>query len=172
MSEFKSREGQAVAASREQIYQVLGVLQQFLVRPQEGANKIALIRGELPEGCEIPLHSHRDVEIFFIISGQVSIYVEGLNGSAWQTIAEGEAVSIPGGSKHALRAAGTTPADVISVTGGELFSFFEALAQPIAEGEVMIAPTMETMQGVFAAAAKYGIWLASPEENRAIGLAM
>ena len=54
----------------------------------------------------------------------------------------------------------------------ELYAFFRELAKPFDPNRHPAAPTAEEIHELFAVAAKYGYWLASREENAAIGLRM
>jgi hypothetical protein len=58
----------------------------------------------------------------------------------------------------------------VPVTKSELYKFFRELAKPFDAKQRPAPPTPEAMQELFRVAAKYGYWLASPEENAAIGL--
>jgi len=58
------------------------------------------------------------------------------------------------------------------VTKSELYAFFRELAKPFDPNLHPAPPTVEEIPELFAAAAKYGYWLASPEENAAIGVRM
>jgi len=162
----------AVISGQQETYQVLGVLQQFLIRPSEDTAQTALIKGRLPSGCVIPLHSHPDIEMFFVLSGSLSVYAEGMNADSWQPASPGDAILIPSNAKHALRNASHIPVELVSFTGQNLFSFFQKLARPLASLSSIAAPTLEEAEAVFAAAFDCGIWLASPEENESIGLRM
>jgi hypothetical protein len=82
----------------------------------------------------------------------------------------GEVVTIPGSVKHALRNSSSLPMTVALVTKSELYNFFRELAKPFNAKQLPAPPTPEAMQELFRVATKYGYWLASPEENAAIGL--
>jgi hypothetical protein len=44
---------------------------EFLTSPQEASIDFCVLKGVIPPGVSVPLHSHPDTEDFFIISGQV-----------------------------------------------------------------------------------------------------
>jgi hypothetical protein len=73
----------------------------------------------------------------------------------------GDAIIIPGSVKHALRNSSSAPVTLALVTKSELYSFFRELARPFSPNQPAAARTPETMQQLFAVAAKYGYWLAS-----------
>ena len=162
-------------ASREteqQTFMVLGVLLQFLSTPEEINDQISVMRGTIPSGVVIPLHSHADPEIFYVLNGSLEVYqAEGVS-RGWQTVNAGEVVSIPGNVRHALRNASPGPTTSITVSKQELHSFFRELARPFDPSRSSAPPTPEEMQQLFSLAENYEYWLASPEENAAIGISM
>jgi hypothetical protein len=60
----------------------------------------------------------------------------------------------------------------IIVTKQELYSFFREIAQPFDPNRPAAPPTPEEMQQLFSVAEKYEYWLASPDENAAIGISL
>jgi quercetin dioxygenase-like cupin family protein len=153
--------------SSNQSFIVLGVLMQFLVKPDTTSGKAALLHSELPPGTTIPLHSHADSEIFYLLSGSLEAYEDK---AGWKTFEAGEAIAVSGGVKHALRNLSNESTFAIALTGEELYKFFVELAVPLDRTSPPAPPTPEQLQRVFAVAAKYGYWLGSPADNAAIGV--
>ena len=55
-----------------------GTLFEILASPEEVEDGICLIRGTVPPGVAVPLHSHSDLEIFYVLEGAMEIFpVEG-----------------------------------------------------------------------------------------------
>jgi quercetin dioxygenase-like cupin family protein len=100
------------------------------------------MRGTLPPGVVIPLHSHADAEIFYVLSGSLEVF----QSEGWQTVNAGEVVSIRGNAKHALR--NTSPSLVTSLTVSkqELYNFFRELARPFDPNSPLTPPSPEEMQ--------------------------
>jgi quercetin dioxygenase-like cupin family protein len=48
-----------------------GPVLEFLTLPEEAENDFCVLRGVIPPGIAVPLHSHPDTETFFVISGEV-----------------------------------------------------------------------------------------------------
>ena len=48
-----------------------GALFEFLASPNETGSDICLIRGTIPPGVAVPLHSHSDVELFYVLEGSL-----------------------------------------------------------------------------------------------------
>jgi hypothetical protein len=58
------------------------------------------------------------------------------------------------------------------VSKQELYSFFRELGRPFDPNRPPAPPTPEEMQQLFSVAGKYEYWLASPDENAAIGISI
>ncbi len=154
--------------AEEQTFIVLGVLLQFLSTPEQINDQISVMRGTVPSGVVIPLHSHADPEIFYVLNGSLEVFQAG----GWQTVTAGEVVSIPGNVRHALRNTSPSPTTSITVSKQELYSFFRELARPFDPNRPPTPPTPEEMQQLFSVAKKYEYWLASRDENAAIGISL
>jgi quercetin dioxygenase-like cupin family protein len=154
--------------AEEQTFIVLGVLLQFLSTPEQINDQISVMRGTVPSGVVIPLHSHADPEIFYVLNGSLEVF----QAEGWKTVTAGEVVSIPGNARHALRNTSPSPITSIIVSKQELYSFFGELARPFDPNRPPAPPTPEEMQHLFSAAEKYKYWLASREENAAIGISL
>jgi quercetin dioxygenase-like cupin family protein len=153
-------------------YNVLGVLLQFLTTPEQVNDPITVMRGTVPPGVVIPLHSHADPEVFYVLDGALEVFQAEGPTAGWQTVTVGEIVTIPGNIRHALRNTSPAPTTSITVSKQELYNFFRELAQPFDPSVPPAPPTPEAMQQLFQLAAKYKFWLASPDENAAIGISL
>ena len=158
--------------AEEQTFIVLGVLLQFLSTPEQINDQISVMCGTLPSGVVIPLHSHADPEIFYVLDGSLEVFQAEGPSEGWQTINAGNVVSIPGNVRHAVRNTSPSPMTSIIVTKQELYSFFRELARPFDPNRPPAPPTPEEMQQLFRVAEKYEYWLASPDENAAIGISL
>src|SRR3984893_936514 len=152
----------------EQTLIVLGVLLQFLSTPEQVNDQISVMRGTVPSGVVIPLHSHAEPEIFYVLNGSLEVF----QSEGWQTVTAGEVVSIPGNVRHALRNTSPSPITSLIVSKQELYSFFRELARPFDPNSPPAPPTPEEMQQLFSVAEKYEYWLASRDENTAIGISL
>ena len=159
-------------AADKQVFNAAGVLLQFLASPEEVGDAICLIRGTMPPGVVVPLHSHEDLELLYVLEGTLEVYRSNEVSGSWTAAPVGDVVAIPGNVKHALRNGSSLPVTLALVTKSELYAFFRELAKPFDPNLRLTPPTAEEIQELFAVAAKYGYWLASAEENAAIGLSI
>ncbi len=150
-------------------WNVLGVLIEFLAKPADTQTDTALVRGTMQGGLIIPLHSHADQELLYVVAGALEVFIEG---RGWHSASTGEVVVIPGNHKHALRNTTTRDVTTIAFTGSDLYYFFRELAVPADPNPspAMTPPSPEELRKFIEANAKYGYWLGSPEENAAIGI--
>src|SRR5260370_16431127 len=100
--------------AEQQTFIVLGVLLQFLSTPEQINDQISMMRGTVPSGVVIPLHSHADPEIFYVLNGSLEVFQAEGPSAGWQTVNAAEVVSIPGNASHALRI--TSPTSIPSFT--------------------------------------------------------
>ena len=160
------------ARSVDQTFNMFGVLLNFLITPAETGYEVSFFKGILPPGVVIPLHSHAEPEIFYVLEGSLEVYRESGQPQGWFTTQPGGVLAIPGNVKHALRNTSSTPTSVLLVTQEELYNFFRSIAKPIEVGQMHAPPSPEDTQRLFAAAAKYHYWMGSPEENATIGISL
>jgi len=156
----------------KQTFDVFGVLIQFLATPGQLSDQISVMRGAIPPGVMIPLHSHADPEIFYVLEGSLEVFRSDGSSAEWLTAKADDVVSIPGNVKHALRNTSSAPMISVTITKVELFEFFRELAKPFDPNQRPGPPTPEEMRNLFALAVKYGYWMATPEENAAIGISL
>ena len=95
--------------AEEQTFIVVGVLLQFLSTPEQINDQISVMRGTILSGVVIPLHSHADPEIFYVLNGSLEVFQAEGPSEGWQTVNTGEVVSIPGNLRHALRNTSPSP---------------------------------------------------------------
>ena len=66
---------------------------EFLASPDEAEAEICLIRGTVPPGTAVPLHSHPDVEIFYVVEGSAECFQLTNGTSRWTTVDAGDVVT-------------------------------------------------------------------------------
>ena len=170
MKNHTSSTQESTASNEKDVFAVLGTLLQFLSTPNQNGDDISVMMGSIPSGVVIPLHSHADPEIFYILEGTVEVYVGSQN--LWRLMKTGDVLTIPGNVRHALRNSSTSMMKTFMVSKKNIYSFFRELARPLAAAGTLPLPASNEMSALFQAAAKYGYWLGSPGENAAIGISL
>lgn len=150
---------------------VLGPTIQFLTQPAEIGDSPCVMRGTIPPGVVIPMHSHPDPETFIAIAGEA----EGLNvtrdGVRWERIKPGDVFHVPENARHAWRNQGSAPAVMYLISTARMGRFFQEIGTPVAPGsEPAGPPTPEMLQHFQATAERFGYWNASPQENARVGI--
>jgi quercetin dioxygenase-like cupin family protein len=152
---------------------VLGPTAQYLTSPDDGEHAPFIMRGTIPAGGAVPLHSHADPETFLAIAGELEGLVESADGFNWVRIGPGDVFHVPGGAKHAFRNPSREPAVQIVVTTARLGRFFREIGTPVAPGSPTGGPPpAEAIQRFLETAERYGYWNATPEENAEVGLTL
>jgi quercetin dioxygenase-like cupin family protein len=105
---------------------VQGVAIEFLTPPGE---EPCVMRGSMPPGAVVPLHTHADPETFVILSGEA----EGFRDPDWVRVRAGDVFNVPGDRKHGWRNVGSVPAEMIVVTTAKIAQFFREVADATPE---------------------------------------
>jgi quercetin dioxygenase-like cupin family protein len=159
-----------IHSSTEPLFSVFGPLHQFLVDPADTSGAFGLMRAAVPSGIAIPLHSHADPEVFFVLEGFLEVLQYDDSSNHWLTASGGDVICIPGGVKHAIRNSTSAPVTVLLATTPNIYEFLRELGRPFNPEQKAGPPTHEDMQRLIALAARYNYWIGSPEENEAVGL--
>jgi len=147
---------------------VMGPTVEFLTSPQAAHGEFCVMRGVIPPGVTVPLHSHDDTEVFFVLSGTKQVLTLGDGPAKWVTVRAGDYVHVPRGTRHAHRNLSDEPLIELVVTTARLGTWFERVGTP--STGVPRPPTTDDLEHFLAVSAQYGYWLGTPEENAAVGL--
>ena len=120
-----------------------------------------VIRSTLPAGAVVPMHSHADRETFYVLAGRLNAY----NGDRWQELGPGDVLDVQDGIKHAWRNSSKASASMLCVTTTKMARFLRDISISATDSSPE-AQAQRFLQLVKA----HGYWLASPEENAAVGL--
>lgn len=163
-------EPQHIDPATAQALDVLGPRVQ-IITPLTGDDRSpCLIRGTIPAGGGVPLHSHPEPETFVALSGAMEGFVYGADEARWVAVAAGRVLHVPGGVPHAWRNPSSEPAVSLVVTEEGIARFFREVGRPVRAHESEGEPGPAELARFAEAAARFGHWLASPEENAAIGV--
>ena len=152
------------------VLDVLGPTVEFLVLPSEDDACYCVLKGTIPPGVSVPLHSHPDDESFFLVSGRVQALEQRNDGFECTNMNAGDFRHVPQGVRHAWKNQSNEPAIAIIVTTARLGRFFQEIGRPVSPDVSPQAPSPTDVQRFVDAAARYHHWLASPDENAAIGI--
>jgi quercetin dioxygenase-like cupin family protein len=92
------------------VLDVLGPTVEFLVLPSECAGGYCVIRGTIPQGVSVPIHSHPDDESFFLFSGFVQAREQHEDKFEWINMEAGDFRHVPQGVKRAWKNQSNDPA--------------------------------------------------------------
>src|SRR5215470_6471851 len=116
----------------------------------------------LPAGVVVPMHSHADRETFYVVSGKI----DALGVDRWEELGPGDVFDVRDGMKHAWRNSSGAAATILCVTTTKLAKFL----QQISVSDDDMSATEEHARRFLTLVRANGYWLASPEENAAVGL--
>jgi quercetin dioxygenase-like cupin family protein len=120
------------------------------------------IRCVMPPGVVVPMHSHSDRETFYVLSGKL----DALRVDRWEQLGPGDVFVVRDGIKHAWRNSSQEDATILCVTTARLTRFLREAAIPAGD---TLSPEQRA-QHFLRLVEAHGYWLASPEENAAVGL--
>ena len=156
-----------VGASHGTVLDLLGPTVEFIT-PPDGPEDFCVLKGTIPPGVAVPLHSHDDAEAFFVLSGTQQALIQDGEGFRWQDLHAGDYIHVEGGVPHAWRNTSLAPAIDLIITSPRLGRFFQEMGTPL--GGPRKPPSVEDLARLSELAAKYGYWNATPEQNAAVGI--
>ena len=139
--------------------QELRPVNEYLTQVSGDDEDYCVMRCTLPAGAVVPMHSHADRETFYVISGKL----DGFREDRWVQLGAGDVVDVQDGIRHAWRNSSQAAATMICVTTTRMARFL----QDISAGG--LSPE-DDAQRFLKLVRAHGYWLASPEENAAVGL--
>lgn len=148
-----------------EILDVFGPLVQFLTGVSDSNEDYCLMRGTVPAGVVVPLHSHAERETFYVLEGEIQALWE----DHWITLGAGDVFDVPGDLKHGWRNVSCASVSLLFVVPMRLGRFFRAIGRPVTMTS-QSAPGPEDFQRLLEIAHAYGYWLGSPADNAAAGL--
>src|SRR5262245_33206761 len=91
-----------------EIVDVLGPIVEFITSPGH-RDSYCVMRGTIPAGVSVRLHSHADAESFLVVSGTAQTLSGHADRLEWIDVGPGDFVHIPGRMKHAHRNTSSEP---------------------------------------------------------------
>jgi quercetin dioxygenase-like cupin family protein len=145
-----------------------GTTLHLMTLPEEGQDDFCVLRGVIPPGSSMPLHSHPDQEDVFILFGEGQLLKPGPQGYQWITGRKGQYFHVPRHAPHAWRNVSGEPLIALIITSARLGRFFQEIGRPVMDEPHPVTP--EELAHVLTVAATYGHWIATPEEHAAVGI--
>lgn len=120
----------------------LGTLTRMKLDGEQTGGRFALWEGLLPHGAAPPLHSHPQDETFYVLEGEVTVWLvepgladddrdpPGWVASQGRRCGVGSAVFAPGGVPHSFRVESDTARMLFLSTPAGIENFVRALAEP------------------------------------------
>ncbi|ORW84686.1 cupin [Mycobacterium sp. IEC1808] len=158
------REDSVTTTNSAEVVEVFGPVVEFMTPPDE--EQFCVMRAVIPPGVVVPLHSHNDFEDFYILAGSHQVLVEGRGGLEWRDAQTGDYVRVPGDVPHAHRNVSQEPAVDLIITTARMGRFFREVGRPVGSPP----PTAREVARFVEVAGRYGYWLATPDENAAVGI--
>jgi quercetin dioxygenase-like cupin family protein len=156
-----------VDLSEAESLDVLGPTVTFLAAPEDGAP--CVMRGSIPPGGYVPLHSHADPETFVALTDGMEGLVATGDDVTWVPVAAGEVFHVPGGARHAWHNRSTQPAVSLLISTARMGRFFREIGVP-STSRAAAVPEPDVLERFRAVSERYGYWNATPEENARVGI--
>jgi quercetin dioxygenase-like cupin family protein len=150
-----------------EIFELFGTTFQFVTPLSDDNDGYCVLKGNVPPGVVVPIHSHADRETFYILAGEL----QALKEDYWQTFEAGDVFDVPGETKHAFRNMTAKGASILIVTTMAMARFFRQVARPMANVPPG-PPSNEALQRFAQAALAQGHWLGGVTDNAAVGIAL
>ncbi len=133
----------------------------YLTGVTDGDGDYCVMLCTLPQGVVVPMHSHADRETFYVMSGNPDFF----RGDHWETLGPGDVIDAQDSIRHAWRNSSATDASMLCVTTMRMARFL----RDVAVNDNSADPNAGA-QRFLRLVREHGYWLASPEQNEAIGL--
>jgi quercetin dioxygenase-like cupin family protein len=137
---------------------------EFLTSPEDEHNDLCVLKGTIPPGVSVPLHSHSDTENFCVISGSVEGLRHDTEGYKRITAKAGDYIHVPSGARHAWRNVSGEPLVNLIITTKKLGRFFQEAGRAATGAPQPVRP--EDLARFVAICAKYGYWNATSRRER------
>jgi quercetin dioxygenase-like cupin family protein len=132
----------------------------YLTELTDGDGDYCVMLCTLPPGAVVPMHSHADRETFYVVSGNPDFF----HVDRWQALGPGELIDAQDGIRHAWRNSSGAIVSMLCVTTMRMGRFLRDIA--VDGGSDPAAGAQRFLRLV----QEHGYWLATPEQNAAIGL--
>jgi quercetin dioxygenase-like cupin family protein len=112
-------------AESEQLW-FLGTLTRVKLDGRTTAGRLGVFESLLPRGASPPLHSHPEDETFYVLDGDVTVWVDGRP----RACRPGDIAFAPAGTPHSFRVESDTARILTISTAAGIEEFVRALGEP------------------------------------------
>lgn len=161
---------QAMGQVSHDAYNVLGPVVEFLTSPNEANAGYCIMRGTIPAGLFVPLHSHPDAESMLVLSGVVEALAPENEVLQWRLMNQGDFLHLPAHAKHAWRNGSNAPVIQLIITTARLGGFFREVGKRGVPAGLEGPPEPQELARFVEVARRYHHWLGSEAENAAVGI--
>jgi quercetin dioxygenase-like cupin family protein len=152
--------------SAPELIDMVGARFEMVARMGTEDRDTVLFRTRMAAGKLVPLHSHIDPECFYVLSGQIEVFVVDQT-PGWHVVEAGRSILLADGVKHVVRNSSGQPADLIVATNNRLARYFREAGRPAAAGSELTPPTPDDIQRLIRVSKVFGYWIATPDESAA-----
>jgi quercetin dioxygenase-like cupin family protein len=157
---------QTAQTNGNDVIDVLGLQIKLLTSLAMAEDAFCVVSSTMGPGAVVPLHSHPDREILYILDGELEAFV----GDRWRLLQAGDVLDVTDGIKHALRNLTAHPVRLLVFTTVRMGRFFNEIGRPLAAAAEM--PLAQDIERLLTTSVRYGYWNATPEENAAVGISL
>jgi mannose-6-phosphate isomerase-like protein (cupin superfamily) len=158
---------QTAQTNGNDVIDVLGLQIKLLTSLAMAEDAFCLVSSTMGLGAVVPLHSHPDREILYILDGELEAFV----GDRWRLLQAGDVLDVTDSIKHALRNLTAHPVRLLVSTTVRMGRFFNEIGRsPLAAAAEV--PLAQDIERLLTTSVRYSYWNATPEENAAIGISL
>lgn len=106
----------------------LGTFSRVLLDGGQTGGRFAVIEILFPKGASPPIHSHPQDETFYVLDGEVTVWIEDQS----QVCRAGAIAFVPGGTPHSFRVLSDTARMLMLSTPAGIEDYVRALSEPAA----------------------------------------
>lgn len=125
------RTARLVLVRSTDVVEVLGPTIEFLTAPETDDASACIMRGTVPSGVFVLLHSHADPETCILVSGELDALTHSDAGFEWVRLKEADVFHVPADARHAFRNVPPASATMILVSTARMGRFFREIGAPI-----------------------------------------
>ncbi|HKW45060.1 MAG TPA: quercetin 2,3-dioxygenase [Candidatus Eremiobacteraceae bacterium] len=141
----------------------LGTLATVKIRGEQTDGRLSIFESLLPHEAAPPLHSHPQDETFYVIEGELRVWIDGTP----RRCSAGSIVCFPGGTPHTFFVESVTARVLVLSTPAGIEQFVLALSEPARELRIPDDDTYPPIEKIKRVFATFGVTILGPPPTRA-----